>query len=388
MFKERIKHMDKYLVIPFLVLSLFSIVMVYSASSYMGLKDYNNPQFYFVRQTAYVIGGLLFAFIGAFFPFRLLKKKKVVILGILLTIVLLLILLIFGREINGAKSWIELPFFNVQPAEIAKATCIWYLAYILSKKQKVIADDFLNSIMAPSLLIGLVVALILIQPDTGAAVVIVAISAIMIFASGVSAKVGLMLSAMGTVLVAGVLELVRHFGTHLPFLRGYQYQRFLAFWDPFALADGAGLQLVQSYYALSRGGLFGVGIGNSVQKTGYLPEPYTDFILSITGEELGLVGILFVLGLFTFMISRIYLIGIRSKRSFESLMCIGIATMFFIQALINIGGVIGLMPISGMTFPLLSYGGSSMLILSGSIGLVANISARDRIERSKALVNK
>ncbi|WP_208559809.1 FtsW/RodA/SpoVE family cell cycle protein [Marinilactibacillus kalidii] len=387
MFKERIRNMDKYLVIPFLILALFSIVMVYSASSYMGLKDYDNPQYYLVRQTAYVVGGLLFAVIGAFFPFRLLKKKKVVIIGIILTIVSLVILLIFGREINGAKSWIELPFFNVQPAEIAKATCIWYLAYILSKKQKVIADDFLNSIMAPSLLIGLVVALIMIQPDTGAAVVIVTISAIMIFASGVSAKVGLTLSTIGTVLVVGVLELVKHFGEHLPFMRPYQYQRFLAFWDPFALADGAGLQLVQSYYALSRGGLFGVGIGNSVQKTGYLPEPYTDFILSITGEELGLVGVLVVLGLFTFMISRIYLVGIRSKKSFESLLCIGIGTMFLIQALINIGGVIGLMPISGMTFPLLSYGGSSMLILSGSIGIVANISARDNIERKKAKLN-
>lgn len=385
MLKDRLKHVDKYLVIPFLILSFFSIVMVYSASSYVALQEYGNPQFYFIRQFMFVGLGLLFAFAGFIFPFRLLKKKKFVMLVVLAIILTLMLLLIFGREINGAKGWIETPLFNIQPAEFAKLIVIWYLSYILSKKQHVIANDFWNSIMAPSVLVGFIVALILIQPDTGSAVVILGISIILLFSSGVSARLGLLFGFSGTVFLFGILEIVRHFGESLPFLKDYQYQRFLAFWDPFALAEGAGLQLVQSYYALSRGGVFGVGIGNSVQKTGYLPEPYTDFILSITGEELGLLGILFVLGLATLMISRMYLIGIRSKKSFESMMCIGIATLFLIQATINVGGVIGLLPISGMTFPLLSYGGSSMLILSASVGLVANVSARANLERKLKL---
>ncbi|MFL2075214.1 FtsW/RodA/SpoVE family cell cycle protein [Marinilactibacillus psychrotolerans] len=381
MLKLRLKYMDKCLVIPFLILSLFSVIMVYSASSYVSLQEYGNPQYYFIRQSLYVGLGLILAFIGFIFPFRLLKKKIFVMTIVLAIILTLIFLLIFGREINGAKGWIETPLFNIQPAEFAKLIVIWYLSYILSKKQHVIANDFWNSILAPSVLVGFIVALILLQPDTGAAIVVLGISVVLLFSSGVSARLGLIFGISGTIFAVGFLEIVRYFGESLPFLKSYQYQRFLAFWDPFALAEGAGLQLVQSYYALSRGGVFGVGIGNSVQKTGYLPEPYTDFILSITGEELGLLGILVVLGLTTLMISRIYLIGIRSKKSFESMMCIGIATLFLIQATINVGGVVGLLPISGMTFPLLSYGGSSMLILSASVGLVANVSARANIER-------
>lgn len=383
MLKKRIKNVDKYLIIPFLILSIFSIIMVYSASSYVALQDFGDPQYYFLRQSIFVVMGLILAFVGFVFPFRLLKKKQFVMVVILSIVGILILLLIFGREINGAKGWIETPLFNIQPAEFAKLIVIWYLAYILSKKQHIIANDFLNSIMAPSIMVGFIVALILIQPDTGSAVVILGISIILLLSSGVSAKMGLLFGASGTIFLITVLEIVRHFGESLPFLKAYQYQRFLAFWDPFALAEGAGLQLVQSYYALSRGGLFGVGIGNSVQKTGYLPEPYTDFILSITGEELGLVGILCVLGLMTLLISRMYLIGIRSKKSFEALLCIGIATLFLIQVAINVGGVVGLMPISGMTFPLLSYGGSSMLILSAAVGLVANVSARANIERNQ-----
>ncbi|WP_080147344.1 FtsW/RodA/SpoVE family cell cycle protein [Marinilactibacillus piezotolerans] len=383
MVKERIKHADKYLAIPYLILSLFSVVMVYSASSYVALQDFDDPQYYLIRQSIFVTIGMILAFLGFLFPFRVLKKKRLVMLVTIGTAFTLLVLLFFGREINGAKGWIETPLFNIQPAEFAKLVVIWYLSYMLSKRQKVITNEFLNSILAPGLLVGFIVALIFIQPDTGAAIVISAVSCVLLMASGVSAKFGLKISAIGAAVVSGILLLVRTYGEHLPFLPHYQYQRFLAFWDPFALAEGAGLQLVQSYYALSRGGLFGVGIGNSVQKTGYLPEPYTDFILSITGEELGLFGILLVLILSTLIISRMYLIGIRSKKSFESMMCIGIATLFLIQAAINVGGVVGLMPISGMTFPLLSYGGSSMLILSAAVGLVLNISARDNIERSR-----
>ncbi|MEG0474799.1 MAG: FtsW/RodA/SpoVE family cell cycle protein, partial [Carnobacterium sp.] len=179
--------------------------------------------------------------------------------------------------------------------------------------------------------------------------------------------------------ILGVVELVQIFGTKLPFLQPYQYDRFLAFWDPFEVSQSAGLQLVNSYYALSRGGLFGVGIGQSVQKTGYLPEPYTDFIISILGEELGLIGVLFVLGLFIFLVLRIYLVAIRTKDPFGSLLCIGIATMFLIQGSINLGGVLGLLPITGVTFPFISYGGSSTLVLTISIGLILNVSALNKM---------
>lgn len=145
---------------------------------------------------------------------------------------------------------------------------------------------------------------------------------------------------------------------------------------------------MNSYYALSRGGLFGVGIGQSVQKTGYLPEPYTDFIMSILGEEFGLFGIFVVVTLFVFLILRIYLIGIRAKDAFGSLLCIGIATMLLVQGFINLGGVVGLLPITGVTFPFISYGGSSTLVLTISIGLVLNVSATEKMKREKLRLEK
>ncbi|MDN6626673.1 MAG: FtsW/RodA/SpoVE family cell cycle protein, partial [Pisciglobus halotolerans] len=170
------------------------------------------------------------------------------------------------------------------------------------------------------------------------------------------------------------------FGTKLPFLEEYQYNRFLAFWDPFELSQSSGMQLVNSYYALSQGGIGGVGAGGSIQKTGYLPEPYTDFIISILGEEFGLVGVLVVLSLIVFLILRIYLIGIRTQDPFGSLVCIGIATMFLIQSSINLGGVLGMLPITGVTFPFVSYGGSSTIVLACAIGLVLNVSAANRLK--------
>lgn len=376
MLRERIKYVDKLIVVPYLMMTLFSIIMVYSASTYSALHTYGNPHHYLPRQAIFVALGYFVFFCAFMVPIRLFKKKGLVQWGIFLTTVSLLLLLIFGREIYGARRWIETPFFNIQPAEFAKFMVIWYLAYILSKKQQKIAENFFNAVVAPIILVAFIVLFIYIQPDTGSSFIIVLIGATMIFASGVSPKLGFSFGLIGMTGLLGLSQLIRHYGTRLFFLNEYRYNRFLGFWDPFSLAEGAGMQLVHSYYALSRGGITGVGFGNSVQKTGFLPFPYTDFIVSIIGEEFGLIGIVLLITLFTLMVSRLFLTAIRARNSFESLMSIGIATMFMVQAFINLGGVIGIMPITGLTFPFISFGGSSMLVLSASIGLVANVSAR------------
>lgn len=383
---ERIKNIDKWLVIPYFILSCLSIIMVYSASSYSALQEFGNAHYYLSRQTVFVLLGFIAAFIGFIFPFRLLQKKGFVMFGIALTFCLLVFLLLAGTEEHGAQRWIVTPFFNLQPTEIAKITVIWYFAYILSKKQKKILDDFFRAIVAPCIMVGSIVLFIFIQPDLGSSIIIFLTGTIMLFASGVSPKIGFSFSALGIGAMAIILRLVRQYGTSIFFLEDYQYRRFLAYWDPFAIGTDGGMvgnQLVNSYYALSNGGVFGVGIGNSIQKTGYLPFPYTDFIMAILGEELGLLGILFVLALFTLLVSRMYLHGIRTKKSFDSLFCIGIASLFFIQGFVNLGGVIGLMPITGVTFPFISYGGTSLLISAAAVGLVANVSARENIRRKK-----
>lgn len=384
MIKDRLKHVDKYIVVPYLLLTVFSIMMIYSASSYSALNMYANPHHYLPRQAVFVAMSYFLFTVALFFPLEIMRKKRFVKFGIALTFGSLVFLLFFGREIYGAKRWIETPFINIQPAEFTKFVVIWYLAYILSKKQKLINQDFFKAIVAPLIMVLAIVFSIYIQPDTGSSFIIVIIAAIMIFASGVSPKLGAGFTVFGVGSLFGLTQLIRTFGTDLFFLDEYRYERFLGFWDPFELAEGAGLQLVNSYYALSRGGLFGVGFGNSVQKTGYLPFPYTDFIISIIGEEFGLLGILILMSIFSLMVSRMILTAIRSKSAFNSLLSIGVASMFLIQSMINLMGVVGLMPITGVTFPFISYGGSSLMVLSVSLGLVANVSARVNYQRAQS----
>lgn len=380
---SRIRLMDKWLLVPYLAMVIFSIIMVYSASSYSALHDYGNSAHYLIRQTVYVILAIVLMFVTAFLSPKKLQSKSVVITVLGVTAMLLIAVLLFGSEINGAKRWLQLPFINIQPGEIAKVVIVWYMAYILSKRQTHELGSFFQSMKKPLLIVLAIAGLIFLQPDTGTTVIILAITTMMILASGISFKIGLSFSALGAILVVGGMALIRRFGDSLPFISGYRYDRFLAFWDPFALSDSHGLQLVNSYYALSRGGLTGVGLGNSVQKTGYLPFPYTDFIMAIVGEELGLVGIIIVLAVFVLIVSRVFLTGIRSKSPFRVLICYGVGILLTIQSLFNMGGVIGLMPITGLTFPFLSFGGSSLLILSFAVGLVLNVSINNKRDELK-----
>lgn len=375
---SRIRLMDKWLLIPYLIMVIFSIIMVYSASSYSAMQEFGNSAHYLIRQTVYVIVGILVLFTTSFLSLKKLKSKPVMMAVLGVTIFLLAFVLFFGREVNGAKRWLQLPFINIQPGEIAKVVVVWYMAYILSNRKTGELGIFFRSIKGPLVLVLFMAGLIFMQPDTGTTVITLAITTLMIFASGISFWIGIVFSGIGAVSIFAAMELIRRFGESLPFISGYRYDRFLAFWDPFALSDSHGLQLVNSYYALSRGGLTGVGLGNSVQKTGYLPFPYTDFIMAIVGEELGLVGVLIVLAVFALLVSRIFLIGIRSKTPFRILLCYGVGILLTIQSLFNIGGVVGLLPITGLTFPFLSFGGSSLLILSFAVGLVLNVSINNK----------
>jgi cell division protein FtsW len=172
---------------------------------------------------------------------------------------------------------------------------------------------------------------------------------------------------------------------HLPWIEdSYQFKRLLAFFTPFKLENSGGRQLVNSYYAISNGGFFGVGLGNSIQKKGYLPEPYTDFIMSITTEELGIIGAIIILSILTFLICRIILVGVRSRSAYRSLLCYGIGAWLFIQTVFNIGGMLGILPLTGVTLPFISYGGSSTMMLSIGVGLVMNVSSMEQIEKERA----
>ena len=381
MLKKRFKMLDLWLVIPFLSLILFSVIAVYSASRFISLADYGHPNHYLIRQATFVVISILMAAFFYIFPFKAMKNKKFIKLGTIIIFVLLVVVL-FLPPILGARRWIPFPVVSIQPAEFAKVFIIWYLAYIFSRNQKGLEVDFFGTAFRPGVLVGLIVILVLEQPDTGTAIISAMIILMMLASSGASVKYGLVFF-FGLAIIAGVsIYVVYNFGDAL-FGGDYRYDRFLGWFDPFGNYESDGHQLVNSYYALNRGGWFGVGIGNSVQKTGYLPFPYTDFIMAIVGEEVGLVGVGFVLTNLGVLIGRSFYLGSKSIDTFNSLICIGVGSMLLVQSLVNLAGVTVLLPITGVTFPLLSYGGSSLLAISISLALVANASTNDRLKQAK-----
>lgn len=379
---KKIKKLDYYILIPVLLLSAIGIVMVYSSSSYLA-AEMNNLQYHFRRQIAYVIVGLFFLFITYVMNHQLIKKTWLIGLAYFITVGLLITVLIVGDEVNGARAWLNLGFFQVQPAEIAKVAIIMLFADYYSRNAEKAAHGFMKTMIKPVTALFVVLGLIFIQPDVGSASIIALTSFVIILASGIPWKKSLSLLFGAMLLFVSLFLIIKTFGESLPLIQPYQLERFRAFFDPFSLSETAGHQLVNSYYALSRGGITGVGLGNSVQKSGYLPEPHTDFIMAIIAEELGLIMVLVIITLFFFLIIRIYIIAIRAKDTYNSLLCLGVASLFFIQASVNLAGVVGLLPITGVTFPFISFGGSSMIMSLIAVGLVLNVSLNERQLKEK-----
>lgn len=375
-FSRKFKLLDKWIAIPFFILILFSVLMVYSASSYSAMKDFGNPNYYLKKQIINVILSLFLATFVYIFPFKALKNKKVILLGTLIIFTLLFIVFFFEPNL-GARRWIPMGPINIQPSEFAKIFVVWYLAYIFSRNQRGLQYNFLGTVIKPVILVTVIAFLIYMQPDTGTAIILALIVLMVVSASGAPMKYGLTFIIGSIVLGSTLLFIVYRFGEHIPQL-AYRYDRFLGLWDPFRYQESHGHQLINSYYALNRGGLFGVGIGNSIQKTGYLPFPYTDFIIAIVGEEFGLFGVFLVLVALGTIIGRSFYLGSQTKDSFNGLIFIGIGSMLLIQSLVNLAGVTGLIPISGVTFPFLSYGGSSIMVISMSVALIANASAVEK----------
>ena len=380
--KKKFSYMDWRLLIPYIILSGFGILMVYSSSSYRAMTDYNNSEHFFYRQMLFAVLGLFGALFVSFLSKRLFKNEKLLMFVLYILFGILAYLLLWpGTATKGARGWIYFGSFGLQPAEFMKLNLILYLSLTISKHQSHINDGFYDTMKKPLLLTAAAVAMVFVQPDLGGAAIIAFICLVLFLHSGVKVKYGVMIFGAIGVIYGLIIVMVKTFGSSIPFFHSYQMERITSFIDPFADIQDSGYQVVNSYYALSRGGLFGVGIGESIQKSGYLPEPHTDFILSIIGEELGLVGVAFVLVLFFYMVYRIFKDAIKIKDPFAQLVCIGIGTMFLVQGVINVGGATGLMPLTGVTFPFVSYGGSSLLVSAVSIGIVNNMYINDQISK-------
>lgn len=384
------KHVDKRLyldysiLVPYLILSIMGIIMVYSASSAKLAQLGKNPGTDAIKQAAFFVIGI----IGIVFIYKMKTKvfqNKNFIMIAIAVISLMLILTKFthlGQSGGGADGWLSIGGITLQPAEFLKIVIIWYLAYILSRRQNMINQNFKEAALKPLILIGGLIFLVVIQPDNGGAVILAMIASIMVLASGVNYFYTVL--AMGTGIVGSFLAIqgiAMTGGLLFPGRFKYVYNRFRTFSNPFIDPLGDGHQMVNSYYAMSNGGWFGLGIGNSIQKKGFLPEAQTDFMFSIVIEELGLIVAIVILGILLFLILRILIIGIKSKNTFNSMMCIGIGGMILIQTFINIGGITGIIPLTGVTFPFLSQGGSSLITLSIGVGFALNISADEKKKR-------
>ncbi|KRL14181.1 FtsW/RodA/SpoVE family cell cycle protein [Schleiferilactobacillus perolens] len=388
--RTRLKHIDYLILIPYLLLIGVGIVMVYSASSDNLTVQGLPATMYLKRQAIFAVIGIFLAAFSFFIALRVVEDGRLTRLAVLVTLLLLAILVVMrylrpSMAINGSVAWFKVGPVNVQPVEIAKLVLILYLARILSRREEKLTElrTALHQLTAPMIVAGLMAVLVLWEPDVGGTAILLTLTIIMLAASGIRWYYSTSFVGFVLLCIVGMLSFLRT--AHLPWIEdSYQFKRLLAFFTPFKLENSGGRQLVNSYYAISNGGFFGVGLGNSIQKKGYLPEPYTDFIMSITTEELGIIGAIIILSILTFLICRIILVGVRSRSAYRSLLCYGIGAWLFIQTVFNIGGMLGILPLTGVTLPFISYGGSSTMMLSIGVGLVMNVSSMEQIEKERA----
>lgn len=370
----RRRSFDWYTLIPVLLLLCIGIIMVLSASSATTAaavltqetdnpEDVISPFFYFNKQLSSVFIGLVSMFIMSNIDYR--KWKQYVKPAFLIAIILLGSVFLFKAR-NGAHGWIIIGSRGFQPSEFVKLCLILILANIISvKKEKL--DSFEEGVLPALLSIGIICGLIVLQPDFGSALVMGVTSFAMLFAGGIRSKhiVSLFGAGVAVVTFAVIVDMVT---------KSYRLARYIAFIDPFKDPRGIGYQIIQSLYAIGSGGLFGVGLGRSMQKYGHIPEQHTDFIFSILAEELGFIGASFVILLFIYFGARGYLIAMTCRDTFGSLMATGITTLILVEAIINIAVATSSMPVTGLTLPFISFGGSSLIFKLAAIGILLNIS--------------
>ena len=370
-FKERKAYVDYWLIIPYVILSIIGIIMVYSASSDFYILNGTSAISFLYKQILWVIVGFLVCFLVFMVNEKDYRNSSFIKWSVAAAFVITGWLILFGKTTNGASGWLYLGPITIQPAEYIKILVVLYLADSLTKHY----DDFNGDFEENKDPIWLMLALIffnLLERDMGGSAINGAIVVVLFLASGRNFRKSVSYLVGGLAAFEIALNLfASRVNVHTS---NYMLQRIVGFARPFEMSKGAGNQLVNSYYAIGNGGIFGVGLGNSIQKKGYLPEANTDFIMSVISEELGLILTVAIITLLFVIITRAIVIGIKAPSMYESLVCYGLATYLTIQTFFNVGGVTGLIPITGVTFPFISYGGSSTMVTSIAMGILLNMS--------------
>lgn len=358
-------HYDKGLLALFLMLLCIGLLMVLSASGVVAERMYGDKYFFFKRQLVYAAIGGVVMWMAAAMPRQLLYKLQY---PFLLAVLMLLFVTLspLGAEVNGARRWISFKLFSVQPLEFAKIALALYLAYFMSTKQELV-KTFSKGVIPPFAMTGLFCCLLLVQPDFGGAVVLAMILFFMCLVGGTRFIYLFMSIGMG--LLGGLALII---------MEPYRARRLAAFLDPFADAQNAGYQLVQSLYALGSGGFFGVGMGGSSQKMFYLPEAHNDFIMAVVGEELGFFGMTLIMVLFSMLFVRCYRIIMGQSDLRDRFSAFGVTLVLALGATFNLAVVMGMAPPKGVAMPFLSYGGSNLLASMLCVGLLLHFSRTAR----------
>jgi cell division protein FtsW len=343
-----------------LLLVFVGLVMVFSASAVMAKERYHSGYFFLLRQLGWAIAGFIAMLAGMRIDYRRLMHPAVVFSLLGLT-TLMLISVFFLDRAHHTHRWIHFGGFSFQPSELAKPVLILFLAFFLENRTRSM-HDWRNTLLPAVLPTLIFVGLIVFQPDLGTAIACAAVTVCILFVAGLDVKY------LAYAFAGSLLPLY-----FLIFHVAYRRDRILAFLDPYSDPQGRGFHIIQSLIAVSTGGLTGVGLMEGKEKLFYLPEPHTDFIFSVLGEELGLLGCLTVVLLFALLLWRGMRTALRTQDMFGRFLAVGITSMVVVQALINISVVLGLMPTKGIPLPLISYGGSSLFITLGCIGVLLNV---------------
>ncbi|ANU19756.1 cell division protein FtsW [Planococcus plakortidis] len=378
------KYIDYPLLFTYLALTVFGLIMIYSSSMAWSVNYYDDsPDRFYIQQLINLAIAYPVFLLAAIFPYKHFKKKWMMASVLAVIFTGLILVHFIGFAAGGAKSWISLGFANIQPSEVAKVGLIFYLAGVFSNKYRNGSINKLNeSIIPPVIILTAVLLLVFLEPDLGSMVIIGAVGLSVMAASGVRLKpfvklAGIVIAAAAVFIVPAMM-----FAKDLIFTEK-RMGRIDAFFNPFSDELGFGFQIVNGYLAIGSGGLSGLGLGQSIQKLGYLPEPHTDFIMSVIAEELGVLGVFVVIGGLGFIVLRGLWIAMTTSDPLARMLAAGVASMIGIQSFVNLGGLSGIIPLTGVTLPFISYGGTSVILLSLAMGVLMNVSMFNKYEKTK-----
>ena len=360
------KKLDISLFIAIIILALFGLMMIYSASSIWAEYKFNDSFYYFKRQLIFIVIGIFIMYTVSKIDYKVYYEKSNKILLICFILLILVLIPGIGSVRNGSRSWFGIGSLGIQPSEAAKLALIIFTSKYLSKNNKFV-KSYKDGVFPILGVVFLFFGLIMLQPDLGTGMILVVSIISLLFIAGVNMKFFIGGGILG---VIGVIVLI--------IIAPYRMDRITSFIDPWKDPLGTGFQIIQSLYAIGPGGLLGTGYLNSIQKQFYLPEPQTDFIFSIITEEFGILGAIFVASMFLFIIYKGLKVALSCNNLFGKYLAFGMIFQLSFQAMMNLMVVIGMIPVTGVTLPFLSYGGSSLLITMFSMGIILSISRNQK----------